>query len=371
LIPSDFTYLSWDNAFDEILRLAERDSLVVVLDDFEQLIAVGSDLPSALQRIWDHRLQDSNVMLVLIGSNVHVMEYDVLSYRAPMYGRAGWIDYLRPRPFADLKSLLPNYSMVDRITAYACVGGVPRYLNLLDPQSPLKQNLLRVISSPAMLEDADNLLREQFDKLVFYTAVLELLARGITDSRKIAQVLGVEHRDVSKCLKSLERAKIIRWTGPATSRFPDTSRLGYYRLADQYLLFYFRCLAPIRSLAERGQTKQAIVQLSISLDEFIGTEIFPGLCREWLYRQWEILSFHPIYVGANWGEGIILPIDLVAINHEEHGILFGKCNWSKQSMSAADVRPLAGNSTPCRRMASIVRLLFALRVYESGVPSHR
>ncbi len=338
-IPSDFTYASWDDAFDEILRLAVHDSLVVVLDDFEQLIAAGSDLPSALQRIWDLRLQDSNVMLVLIGSNVHDMMYDVISYRAPMYGRAGLIDYFRPQPFTDLKTLLPNYSMIDRITAYACVGGVPRYLNLLNPQLPLKQNLLRVMSSPAMLEDADNLLREQFDKPVLYTAVLKLLARGITDSRKIAQALGIEYRDVSKSLKSLERSKIIRWTGPATSRFPDTSRLGYYRLVDQSLFFYFHCLAPIRSLIERDQTKQAIAQLSLSLDEFIDTEIFPGLCREWLYRQWEILPFHPMYVGANWGEGIS-PIDLVAINHEDHGILFGKCNWSKQSISVADVRTL-------------------------------
>jgi AAA+ ATPase superfamily predicted ATPase len=229
--------------------------------------------------------------------------------------------------------------MIDRITAYACVGGVPRYLNLLDPQLSLTQNLLRVISSPAMREDAGNLLREQFDKPVLYMAVLELLASGITDSRKIAQELGVEHRDISKCLKSLERAKIIRWIGPATSRFPDTSQLGHYRLVDQYLFSYFRCLAPIRSLVERGQTKQAIAQLSLSLDEFIGTEIFPDLCREWLYRQWEILPFHPIYVGANWGEGTS-PIDLVSINHEEHGILFGKCNWSKQSISEADVRTL-------------------------------
>ncbi len=40
-IPVDFTYASWDEVFDEILRLAEHDSLVVVLDDFEQLIAAG------------------------------------------------------------------------------------------------------------------------------------------------------------------------------------------------------------------------------------------------------------------------------------------------------------------------------------------
>lgn len=194
-----------------------------------------------------------------------------------------------------------------------------------------------------MLEDAEALLREQFDNPHLYAAVLTALARGDTDSKQIAQALGIAQRDVAKVLKSLERAKIIRWTGPATARFPDTSPLGHHRVVDRYLLFYFRCLAPIRSLLGRGQMKEAMAQLSRSLDEFISTEIFPGLCREWLYRQWETLPFHPMYVGANWGEGIP-SIDLVGINHEEQGILFGKCNWSKQSISDADVRTLLEQS---------------------------
>ena len=76
-----------------------------------------------------------------------------------------------------------------------------------------------------MLEDADALLREQFDKPHLYAVVLDSLARRATDSKMIAQILGVEHREVSKCLKFLERAKIIRWVGPATARSPETSRL--------------------------------------------------------------------------------------------------------------------------------------------------
>ncbi len=83
--------------------------------------------------------------------------------------------------------------------------------------------------------------------------------------------------------------------------------------------------------------REAMTQFRASLDEFISTEIFPGLCREWLYRQWETLPFHPMYVGANWGEGIP-SIDLVVIDREEHGILFGKCCWNKQSINAEEVR---------------------------------
>jgi AAA+ ATPase superfamily predicted ATPase len=132
IVLPDFTYASWDDTFEEILGLSQKERLVVVLDNFDQLIACGSDLPSALQRIWDHRLQSSDVMLFLIGSNVRVMEYDVLSYRAPMYGRAWWIAHLRPFPFAHLKLILPHYSLIDRITLYACVGGVPRHLELLE-----------------------------------------------------------------------------------------------------------------------------------------------------------------------------------------------------------------------------------------------
>ncbi len=338
-ISPDFTYASWDDAFEEILRLSQQDRLVVILDAFDQLIASGSDLPSALQRIWDHRLQSSNVMLFLIGSNVGSIEREVLSYRAPMYGRAWWVAHLRPLSFANLKSLFPNYSTIDRIVLHACVGGVPRYLELLDPKLMLTQNLQRILCSKVMLEDADTMLREQFSGPHLHGGVLESLSRGSTDSKVIAQALGVEHRVVLKCLKALERAKILRWVGPATARFPDTSKFGHYQIADQYLHFYFCCLATVRVLVERGQTKQAVTQMQQSLDEFIRVRVFPELCREWLYRQWRKLPFNPTHIGLRWCEGT-QPVDIVAISHDDHGILLGKCNWSTQPIGETEVSEL-------------------------------
>ena len=87
-LPAEFTYRSWELAFDEIARLAQPERLVVVLDEFTYLMAADPSLPSILQRVWDHKLKRSNLLLVITGSHAGMIERQVLSYRAPLYHRA-------------------------------------------------------------------------------------------------------------------------------------------------------------------------------------------------------------------------------------------------------------------------------------------
>ena len=43
--------------------------------------------PSVFQRIWDTMLSKRNVMVILCGSLISLMESQVLSYSSPLYGR--------------------------------------------------------------------------------------------------------------------------------------------------------------------------------------------------------------------------------------------------------------------------------------------
>jgi hypothetical protein len=112
-VPADFTYSSWDIAFDEIARLAESQRLAIVLDEFTYLIEAEPALPSILQRLWDHRLKRSNLLLILTGSHAGMIEREVLRYRSPLYNRATASLHLQPPPFgvlADFSRLIPPKS---------------------------------------------------------------------------------------------------------------------------------------------------------------------------------------------------------------------------------------------------------------------
>ena len=69
---------------------------VVVIDEFTYLISGNKAIPSILQKVWDEKLKETSVMLVLCGSYIGMMETEVLGYQAPLYGRRTASTFLRP-----------------------------------------------------------------------------------------------------------------------------------------------------------------------------------------------------------------------------------------------------------------------------------
>lgn len=76
-------YNTWDDLFTTLARQAQLERLVVVLDEFPYIVAAYPPLASILQRLWDQVLQHTQVMLILCGSYIGMMEETILGYRAP------------------------------------------------------------------------------------------------------------------------------------------------------------------------------------------------------------------------------------------------------------------------------------------------
>ena len=58
-----------------------------VIDEFPYLVKTNAAFPSILQNAWDEILKDSNVMLILCGSLLSMMQKHALSHDSPLYGR--------------------------------------------------------------------------------------------------------------------------------------------------------------------------------------------------------------------------------------------------------------------------------------------
>ena len=87
-IPATFSYGSWDAAFSEVARVSAEQRFVVILDEITYVMQANPEVPSLIQRAWDHQLQQSNVFLILTGSLAGIIQRTVLDYQAPLYGRA-------------------------------------------------------------------------------------------------------------------------------------------------------------------------------------------------------------------------------------------------------------------------------------------
>ena len=90
---------NWEILFKAIIGEKSKDKKIIVLDEFQYLGKVNSSFPSIFQKIWDELLKENNVMVILCGSLINMMEAQTLNYTSPLYGRRTGQIKLKQIPF--------------------------------------------------------------------------------------------------------------------------------------------------------------------------------------------------------------------------------------------------------------------------------
>ena len=140
------TFTDWLDLFQIIADYKPEEKKVLVIDEFPYLVKTNPAFPSVLQNAWDEMLKDSNVMLILSGSLIGMMQKHALSYDSPLYGRRTAQMRLAPLPFTDIYAVqdLPFDKAVEQ---YAVTGGVPKYLEFFEDNRDLEEQLKDTVLS--------------------------------------------------------------------------------------------------------------------------------------------------------------------------------------------------------------------------------
>ncbi len=350
-------FATWEAAFN-YLATQTSERLVVVLDEFTYLIDSNAALPSTLQKLWDTQLRNSDIMLVLCGSYVGIMEQEVLAYRSPLYGRRTGQWRLQPLTFWDIQQLLPRFSPVDLVRAYAILGGVPAYLRQFDDRLSLLDNVeQKVLAMGEFLYDEPRfLLLQELREPSRYFAVLEAIAGGRTRMNEIAQAAHIGTTSISFYLKTLQEMGLIDRVVPVTEKNPRKSRWGIYQITDHYFRFWFRFVYPNHSLLERGETDQVRRRIAEQLDQFVGPA-FERICQEALWRRHRAgkLDFTPAAVGYWWNRQE--EIDVAAMGEDE--VLLGECKWTSRPVGVNILDDLKRKAQALDRTLPVRYALFA------------
>jgi AAA+ ATPase superfamily predicted ATPase len=199
------------------------------------------------------------------------------------------IFHLDPLQYEDVACFYANrpaYGVVEKLLMYAVFGGTPRYYALVDPSRPPAEEIVTLLMQPrAILENEVRLLlgSEQIRDPAPYNAILAAVAGGETKFNGIQQLIGVERGAFSKSLRTLlERGWIRRELS-----FEDTSdRRALYRVADPFLAFWYRFVAPQASdLQFSDPTTVYAAHVAPRLAEYMGCSVFEEICAQWLQRH--------------------------------------------------------------------------------------
>ena len=323
----------WETALVYFAQQAQEERLILVLDEFQYLCEDNTALPSLIQRFWDLHGKNSKLFLILCGSQVSFMEQEVLAERSPLYGRRTGQLRLMPLSYRDSGYFFSEYSAKEKLIAYGILGGIPAYLNQFalrssnDSQRTLEQHIKDELLTPQgyLFDEVNFLLRTELREPRTYASLLHAIAGGATRLNEISQRVRLDATNVNKYLSVLRELGLVKRETPVTDRAPQKSKKGLYKIADNYVKFWFRFVLPNRSLIESGNADLVYEEMiAPNLSHYMG-EIFEDICHQYISLYWaEKLKVAPKQVGAHWATSI--EIDVLTDN-VDGSHWFGECKW--------------------------------------------
>jgi AAA+ ATPase superfamily predicted ATPase len=328
---------NWDWCFGQLLQRADLSrKVVLVIDEFQALAQVNDAFPSILQRLWDTRLKQHNLMLILCGSLVGMMYRTTLAYDSPLYGRRTGQLRMRPLSFSALRENFCHLSFNDVVDLYAVSGGVPVYVEALaDSAGPAEQHRVRlferiqecVLSPGGRLYDEPRfVLSGEISDTTTFFSILQVIAAGNRQPTHIAGKLGLSTSYLSSYNRVLLDLEVLEKRIPVTAD-PRRSRRSLYYIGDHFFDFWFRYVYPFQSELESGRPAIARAEIENTFDHYV-SRTFEDCVRDWIWHLHEgkQLPFELHRMGSWWNKRT--EIDIVGLNNTTHDMLFGECKWS-------------------------------------------
>ena len=322
---------NWDMIFKIWLDAPGSEKKLMIIDEFQYLGKANNAFPSIFQRIWDTMLKDKNVMIILCGSLISMMESQTLMYSSPLYGRRTGQIKLEQIPFRYYSEFFPDKSEKELIEYYAVTGGVPKYIELFyDSKNIYRAIEKNILSKSSFLYDEPNfLLQREVSEVGSYFSLIKTIAMGNQKLSKISSALELKQTGITKYLKTLINLDILEREVPVTEDNPENSKKGLYKVKDNFMLFWFRFVFPNLSYIESGRKEIAMNKIRANLVDSHIAYVYEDVCIE---KMWQLSAdgkwnFHFDKVGRWWNSNT--EIDIVAVDSGGSDIIFGECKfWS-------------------------------------------
>ena len=320
--------LDWDSIFKVWLDFGCDKKKLMIIDEFQYLGRANPAFPSVFQRIWDMSLKHKNIMVILCGSHISMMESQALSYTSPLYGRRTGQIRLTPIPFRYYSDFFPQKTETELILYYAVTGGIPKYIELFHDEKHIYTAIEKnILSKSSFLYDEPNfLLRREVSEVGSYFSILKVIAFGNRKLSKIAAALELKQTGLTKYLKTLIDLDILERVVPVTEDNPEKSKRGLYKIKDNFIAFWFKFIFSNINYIESRNTALAVKKIR---DNFIDSHVsfvYEDICIQRMWQLMDMWDFSFTKAGKWWNNET--EIDIVAIDKEGKNIIFGECKYT-------------------------------------------
>lgn len=238
---------------EHIQDLNGKKKIVLFFDELPWLATRKSGILQAIDYYWNTRWsRDSRIKLIVCGSAASWVLEKIIYAKGGLHNRITARMHLQPFTLRETSDYLGyrgirlNEQQV--LELYMVMGGIPFYLKSVEKGISAAQNINKICFQPegTLLNEFDNLFSSLYDKADTHMEIIQALAKnrgGLSKEELLARInLSSSGGTFKKRLLELEEA------GFAAPFFPygRTRKGTYYRIIDEYTLFYLNWIRPVR-----------------------------------------------------------------------------------------------------------------------------
>ena len=284
-IPKD-----WFEAFSRLDKLLSRDDVrrssygkkIVFLDEFPWFATSKSDFLVAFEDYWNRcGTQNGDILLIICGSATSWIIQNVIDDTGSLYHRVTSQIFLTPFDLHETEQFFKDrefdWSREQIMECQMIFGGLPFFMDLLDGNESLRQNVDRLLFKPAALlrGESNRLLESTLKKSPVYGRILEILSTRNYGMKKqeCALELGIPSGTFSRAVEDLVKCGYVK----EYKRNYERGNPLYIQLIDPFLLFHYHFLSKNSDIS--------------SYDDIIKNT---GIFSNWRGHAFEVLCMHHI-----------------------------------------------------------------------------
>lgn len=267
----------WGDLFTTLSKQTEEGRIIILLDEISWMGSMDPDFLGKLKTAWDKQFKKNpELILILCGSISSWIEKNIINSTA-FVGRPSLYLKLEELSLSDCNKFWAHaggVSYYEKFKLLSVTGGVPRYLELINPKLSAEENIKRLCFSKhgPLVNEFEFIFSDVFSKKhELYRRIVEELAKG----RKAQEELRLKKNltgDLSEVLNDLVLAGFIARDFTWNIKNGKISKLSFYRLRDNYVRFYLKYILPNKPQIEKNEFQARTLTALPGWDAIMGLQ---------------------------------------------------------------------------------------------------
>ncbi|WP_194847009.1 AAA family ATPase [Candidatus Neptunochlamydia vexilliferae] len=269
----------WSEIFSTLSKEVQKGKVLIALDEISWMGSKDPVFLGKLKIAWDRFFEKNPKLILIVASSISGWIDKNILNNTGFFGRVDLTLNLRELSISECSKFWgkreKSISPFEKLKVLNVTGGVPKYLDAIDPKLTAEENIKRLCftESGLLFNEFNRIFHELFSRRseVYKDIVEALSSNHSLYQEEICSKIGRENgRVISEYLKDLTEAGFLSADFTWDIKTFKISKLRKYRLSDNYLRFYLKYIVPNKQQVFRGKFKSSSLYTSTQWESIMG-----------------------------------------------------------------------------------------------------